>query len=131
MTNILLLPSFGPGTAFTISRNGDWNDALYISQPNAPASPLDLTGITFTSELRSKVGAVEVMLLMSTVNGLIMNGGTAGTFGFDVPQMTIERMLAAGSYVIDIVATADGRVFSMFPEGPGTVTVTQGITDPP
>jgi hypothetical protein len=47
--------------------------------------PLDLTGVTFKSMVRITPQSTTVLLIASTANGLMVNGGQGGTFGWNVP----------------------------------------------
>ena len=65
------------------------NQAATLSGTNVPLSfygpPLDLTGIRFKSMLRPSLQSTTVLLIASTDNGLMTNGLTGGTFGWNVP----------------------------------------------
>lgn len=90
--------------------------------------PLDLTGIAFRAELRSSEADEQVFLVMGTADGTMLNGGADGTLGFNVPRANLAH-LSPRSYVMDVVATADGHTINMFPVGPCSVTVVSGVTD--
>ena len=46
--------------------------------------PLDLTGINFSSTVRESLVSSTVLLAASTANGLMINGGQSGNFGWQV-----------------------------------------------
>ena len=46
--------------------------------------PLDLTGINFNSTVRESLQSSTVLLAASTANGLMLNGGQSGNFGWQV-----------------------------------------------
>jgi hypothetical protein len=92
--------------------------------------PLDLTGITFTSMLRTSISTATVLISMSTTNGLMTNGDQAGTFGWSVPAAklpAIPGLLATGSasLVVGIIATdSTGAIVDLCAQnGPIPVTV--------
>jgi len=47
---------------------------------------LDLTGVTFQSTVRQSLTSFTNLLLATTGNGLMINGGANGTFGWNVPS---------------------------------------------
>src|SRR5262245_33648766 len=89
--------------------------------------PLDLTGIEFRAELRTQEDSEQVLLSLQSSDNTLLNGGLDGTLGFNVTSAQLEH-LKARTYVMDIVASADGHVINLFPAGPGTVVVTEGVT---
>lgn len=97
--------------------------------------PLDLTGIEFVATLRSTTSGENVATIQ-TSDGTFINGGKTGILSFNIlyfidgvtnPLLT---KLFPDDYVLDIVAMADGNTINLFPEGPATVTVFAGVTDP-
>eukprot|EP01037_Dinobryon_pediforme_P007622 gene7622-7686_t len=123
---------------FAFANNGDWRVVLPFYQADGK-TPLDITGIDFYAQLRpqtstSALGSVEVTLFLSTLNGLLVNGGING-LSFAVPCHALNygpctSKITAGAYEIDIVARADGREVALF-ASPAPVIVTAGITIPP
>jgi hypothetical protein len=91
--------------------------------------PLDLTGIEFIANVRSAAGSNENYLTLQTADGSFVNGNAVGTLGFNILKATWDN-IPVGSYVIDIVAIADGHTINMFPEGPATLVLSQGVTLP-
>jgi hypothetical protein len=98
--------------------------------------PLDLTGITFTSMLRLSATDPTVLLKMSTTNGMMVNGGPSGQFGWQVApnqlpdwpaQLAVQGSL---SCVVDIEATdSTGAVVNLCTaNGPIPVTVLLPVT---
>lgn len=100
--------------------------------------PLDLTGISFESVLRSALSDTTVILDMSTANGLMVNSGTLGMFGWAVPAATLKgaplpaALGAAGTLecVLDIVATdaTGARINLCALNGPISVSVSLSVT---
>jgi ribosomal 30S subunit maturation factor RimM len=123
------------GTTITMS------EAATISAPDSTfyifPPPLDLTGISFRCQLRTAIGAVSALIDLSTENGLMVNGGTSGLFGFQVPAATLRA-----STLLNVVRQAGGQVdfvgdikafdtlgsTNLCPAAPFTVQVRQGIT---
>ena len=96
--------------------------------------PMDLTDIEFVANIRLKAGGPESFMTIQTSDGSFNNGGPSGTLAFaisaDIEASPSMTRLQPGSYVMDIVAIADGVTINLFPEGPATVTVLDGVTDP-
>jgi hypothetical protein len=92
--------------------------------------PLDLTGILFKVQVRAAANGQQVYLNLNSTLGGLVNGAASGVLSFDVTQPTIAANLPAGSYVVDIVAEGDGHTLNLFPEGPASLTVSAGITQP-
>lgn len=125
MTNILLLPQIAG--SFACANNADWRDELlFVDSSN---NPLDLTGIVFHQQWRSATTSPLIVLDISTTNGFLVNGGVAGTLSWEVPA-SIMQTVAAGAYVGDLVAEADGAVVNLFSSTPAALTVNQGLTTP-
>jgi hypothetical protein len=124
MTNILLLARSGNVGAFTVVTDADWLDQIL---PALGATPIDLTGIAFSANMRAAAGGNDVYLQLSTANGTLVNGGVTGKLSFNVPVTTMAALLP-GNYVIDVLATADGHTINLYQSGPATVTVDEGIT---
>jgi hypothetical protein len=91
--------------------------------------PLDLTGIEFIAQMRSSAASAAVYLTAQTSDGTFNNGGTSGVLAFNIPQATLSNIFPA-VYVFDIVAIADGHTLNLFPEGPGTISLGLGVTQP-
>ena len=98
--------------------------------------PLDLTGISFVSNLRPFTNSSESYLTIQTSDGTYNNGGPTGVLSVDIPYL-IDGVpnpkiagLFPGTYVMDIIAEGDGATINLFPLGPATVTVLDGVTDP-
>jgi hypothetical protein len=91
------------------------NVNLYVWGP-----ALDLTGITFKSTVRLTPQSTTVLLIASTQNGLMINSGTIGAFGWNVPAAKLPNWpigltrvgLLTG--VVDIQASdASGSIVNM------------------
>lgn len=71
---------------------------------NTTATPVDLTGCTARMQVRAKVNASEVLLTLTTENGGIALGGTAGTIELLIDaDDTAALTWAAGVYDLEIV----------------------------
>jgi hypothetical protein len=90
--------------------------------------PLDLTGISFRTQVRAMAGGNDVYLDISTGGGTMVNGGTDGVLLFKVPALSMSK-INAGQYVMDILAFGDGNTINLFPQGPAAITVNAGITE--
>lgn len=94
--------------------------------------PIDLTGISFTANLRLSPGGTQLFLMMSTQLSVatLVNGGTTGVLNFNVPFAQLQQ-IPPGTYVMDIVANDNqGNVVNLFPQGPATVNVWPGVVNP-
>jgi hypothetical protein len=89
---------------------------------------LDLTGIDFVANLRIKASLAESLLTVRTTDGTFLVTWS-GRLGFNVPE-SIMLTIPPGEYVMDIVAIADDQFVNLFPQGPATVFVIDGVTDP-
>lgn len=90
---------------------------------------LDISGIAFIANLRKTATAKQSFLTARTRDNTMTNGGNSGALSFSVPESKMSKV-PAGSYVMDILAVADGMVINLFPEGPASVTVVSGVSDP-
>ena len=91
---------------------------------------IDCTGIRFRAHIRPAPGSGVLHLGCDTNSGTIINGGNTGAVGFFVPQVTIGN-LPVGTWVMDILAIADGHVINLFQNAPATVIVGAGVTTYP
>lgn len=75
-----------------------------------PALPVDLTGCTARMQARERVSSATVLLELTTENGGILLGGTAGTITFFMDDVaTAALSWSAGVYDLEIVL-ANGDV---------------------
>jgi len=118
VTNIQNLPLLS--LSITIPNNGDFLDSFIFTDVD-DVTPLDISGIDFTCQVRASSSSSGVRLNASTANGLLVIIGTT-QLGFSVPA---AQLPSPGGYVFDIVATADGlrRVVAQ-----ATLIITQGVT---
>jgi len=119
-TNILYMPEVVMD--MTVATNTDWIDGLEYHDDQSPSQPIDLGGIEFIMELRANPPAATVVLLASTVNGLI--AVYANTWQLLVPAVTMA-LVPPADYVYDLLGKADGYTRRL---ASGGVTVVQGIT---
>ncbi|KTS09742.1 hypothetical protein SB2_11855 [Methylobacterium radiotolerans] len=97
--------------------------------------PLDLTGISFLMQVRRVAGDEFPLLIMSTDNGLLINGGTSGVLAINAPPSALAGLplsTAAMPLVTDISATASdgGPINLMAQSGPASVVVQQAVSRP-
>lgn len=91
----------------------------------APPTPVDLTGCTARTHFRESVDSPNVLLELSTANGGMELGGTAGTIAYRMP-------FAATAALAWTSAVYDTEI--LFPDGTklrkikGTATVSKEIT---
>ena len=64
-------------------------------------------------------------LVISTANGLLVNGGTSGALGRKYPE-TFLSFLQTTTYLADLIAQGDGVTRNLFETGPCTVVLTLG-----
>jgi hypothetical protein len=119
-----------------------FNQAVAVETPGVlltfTAPPLDLTGITFRSTLRPLVTSSRVILSADTVSGGMVNGGAAGTFGWNIagaklavspwpPGLTLQGLQEC---VLDVVASdATGATKNLCAAyGPIVVAVALALT---
>ncbi|MER2604838.1 MAG: hypothetical protein ABTQ29_03330 [Siculibacillus sp.] len=121
MTAIMLLPLISG--SFEASSNGDWRETIRFLTEEG--NPLDLSGISFRSDVREEAGSANRKLTLSTDNGFLIAGGADGTLSWAVPSLRMEQL--GGTYVTDLVAEADGVVRNLCPR-PLVLTVRRGVT---
>ncbi|MDR3488829.1 MAG: hypothetical protein P4M05_28490 [Bradyrhizobium sp.] len=137
MTNIALLPYISG--SFTVATNSDWDDSIQFNQPSPNETlPLDISDIDFFAQLRASPVSPNILMALSTINGLLINGGKAGTLTWNVPAYPrttapFDNMRSLQSaispLVMDVVAVADGRVRNLFEKaGPASVSINPGVT---
>lgn len=125
-TTILQLIGRQIGISAAIETNADYRASLLFTQVGS-TSALDLTGIAFHSQIRPAVGSAEILLDLSTDNGLLINGGTSGMLSWLVPE-SVTKLLPPGAAVADLLAIADGVILNLCQGAPMTVTIAQGVT---
>lgn len=90
-----------------------------------PAVPVDLTGCTARMQIREKIESTAVLLELSTTDGRITLGGTAGTVNLRVEAVdTAAITWRSGVYDLEIEFT-DGTVRRLFS---GPVSVSPEVT---
>ena len=73
-------------------------------QQGAAATPLDLTGVTASLQVR---GAGALLLAATSANGMVTLGGAAGTAAIDLPATATA--LPPGLYAYDLLLTFPGN----------------------
>jgi hypothetical protein len=113
------------------------NNAALVSATNVPllvyGPALDLTGITFQSTVRESLTSFSMLLLATTANGWMINGGVTGTFGWNVPAgaanwpLGLTQVGGLGA-VVDVQASdQSGAIVDLCTlAGPMPLTVTLG-----
>ena len=121
-TNILILPL--AQVTVTTGNNEDWIDSFQFVQDDE-ITPVELTGIAFSMEVRHLSSDNEVWVRGSTDDGLLSVGGSGDSFLLIKIPYDMMKEVAPDDYVGDIVADADGikRVVVQL-----AITVFQGIT---
>lgn len=73
---------------------------------NTTPTPVDLTGCTARMQVRAKIGATEVLLTLTTENGGVTLGGTAGTIDLLIEaEDTAAITWTSGVYDLEIIFT--------------------------
>ncbi len=122
-TNILILP-LAEMTA-TTGTNEDWIDSVQFLQEDG-ITPIPLTGITFAMEVRAHTDDSEVVITASSDDARLSYGGVSDSYLTISIPVSVMDDVASGTYVADIVATADDhtRVVIRLTE----ITLFQGVT---
>lgn len=126
-TRILDLPDIGGELSF--STNADFRGAIaFVEGPENAPTPIDISGISFSLQVRASEDNAVVTLNGSTEGGTphLMNGGATGVLKWVFPAIGLYH-LPTGAYVADIVAEAEGVRLNLCP-APITVTVRKGVT---
>jgi hypothetical protein len=128
-TNLLAMPQVS--LSVTTGNNEDWVDSIqYVVATGAvPPPQLDLRGIIFEMEIRRTVGAHEVVLSATTVNGTLAIGDPPN-FGYLLFNIPLDQMkdLLADVYVGDMTGR-DGNFTRVIAQI--QLTVVQGLTVQP
>lgn len=92
---------------------------------NSPYTPVDLTGCTARMQIRSKIEATTPLLTLTTENGGISLGGTAGTIELLIDaDDTAALTWTSGVYDLEVVFPG-GQVTRLTY---GSVTVSPEVT---
>jgi hypothetical protein len=87
---------------FTIYQGATFRRRLRWLNPDK--TPIDLTGCTARMQVREEVESTAVLLELTTENGRIVLGGTAGTVEFDVDPVTTAGITwSGGAWDLEIV----------------------------
>lgn len=71
---------------------------------NADQTPIDLTGCTARMQVREEVESTAVLLELTTENGRIVLGSTAGTVDLDVDPVTTAGITwGGGAWDLEII----------------------------
>jgi hypothetical protein len=90
---------------------------------------LDLTGLNFYSVVRPSQTSATALLNASTANGLMVNSGVNGQFGWNVPGARLPQWPGLTSIgllnaVVDVQASdASGSIVNLCPNGPIPLSV--------
>ena len=126
--------SVNPGTMTMVLNQAAIIDSGAIVPLSIFGPPLDLSGISFQSQVREALTSATILLIASTTNGRMVNGGITGTFGWNVAPAQLPSwptgLVAVGSFsgVVDIQAADNsGQIIDLTVEsGPIPLTVTPG-----
>ena len=102
------------GAEFT--KSFEWKDST--------GEPVDLTGYTARMQIRPSVSSDTVIASLTTENGRITLGGTAGTISLFLGATVTDGISKGGVYDLELVQTEDNVV--RFAEG--SVTVSKEVT---
>lgn len=104
----------------------DWETTWSVSpKKGAPYVLVDLTGCTARAQIREEVDSPEILLELTTENGRIELGGTAGTIRILIDAATTAAMTwESGVYDLE-VEFANGHVVRRLA---GNVSVSKGVT---
>lgn len=119
-SNILAIPLLT--VAITTTKNEDFLDSITIK--DLDLNLIDLSGIDLRCQVRLSPGHPVVWLDLSTAGATLINGGASGTISFKVRKDAL-RFVDPGSYVLDMIASADGATKRVVD---GTITIVQGVT---
>ena len=98
---------------------------LFTWKAGTPAAPVDLTGCTARMQLRSQITSDAILIELTTENGRITLGGTAGTIELTI-SATDTAALNFTSAVYDLeIVYADGTVRRLIS---GTATLSPEVT---
>lgn len=142
----MIAVGYGVPAATTVSSVGSGtitlNTAATITAPGATVTflppPMDLTGIVFSSILRTSANVSEAILKLSTADGTMTNGAAGGQFGWSVTAAQItgapwpSGLVTQGalSCVLDIIATdvTGAKINLCALNGPIAVNISLSIT---
>lgn len=100
--------------------NEDWTRTLRWS---SGGTPVNLTGYTAEMDVRDAGGTEAVTL--TTTNGRITLGGSAGTIALTIPH-SVTSTLTPGTYYFDLLVISAGDIRTNLVHG--TLTVIQGVS---
>lgn len=93
---------------------------ITVYQPRLPtaasATPVDLTGYSARMQVRPEKDSPEVLVELTTENGRLTLGGTAGTIAMEIEADVTSTIDSDGHYDLEIY-TADGKVYRVI-KGP-------------
>tara|TARA_R110000782_G_scaffold136903_1_gene229412 strand:+ start:431 stop:802 length:372 start_codon:yes stop_codon:yes gene_type:complete len=96
----------------TISHRIIWSSGATA----ASALPVDLTNYSARLQLRSEVSSPDIVAELTTANGLIVLGGTAGTIDLNYSAVSSAAITAA-QYVYDLELVSGVPVVTRLLEG--------------
>lgn len=112
-----------------VNDNEDWNDFFLFTLPDL-VTPLDVSGVQFTIEVRPSSESPVVLFSGTTDDGTMVLLPTTASAGalcaltMDVLAPGFPRSLAPGVYVYQIRAYAESQTTDAFT---GSLTVKRGI----
>lgn len=103
---------------FTVDQGATFNNVL--TWKNSDNTPINLTGYTARMQVRADYDATVIVLELTTTNGRITLGGSAGTITLNVAA-TVMAAVNYGKYVYDIELISSGGVVTRLLMGNFTI----------
>lgn len=112
---------------YLVRTNEDWRDSLSLTTGvGDDAEAVDLTGSTFSAQIRSTPDTLLVLMEASTTNGkLVIADAAGGVLSWNIAADEMATLVPA-IYAYDMVWTNPDGIIDTFVAG--TLTVERGIT---
>jgi hypothetical protein len=98
---------------------------LIVTYKDPTGAPIDLTGYSARCQIRRSVGG-SILLNLTTQNGGIILGGSAGTITLLASASTTTPLTGSGVYDLELVSSG-GEVTRVLE---GTVVISPNVTRP-
>lgn len=92
----------------TVDQGTDWSETYTVKNSND--TPVNLTGYTARMHVRRDYDATTTLVELTTQNGRIVLGGTAGTITLSLSAAVTAGIARSGVYDIELVS-AGGLVY--------------------
>ena len=109
---------------FCIAQGSTWSQTL-IWKTGTPAVAVNITGYTARMQARARVTDAAPVISLTTENGGIALGGSAGTITLTL-SAAATALLNAGRYVYDLELISGSGIVRRLIEG--TITVSAEVT---